>query len=130
MLSKGFFIIGHPRDSHETIRKTIRFALQLPLDDMSVSMMTPFPGSRLHSIASEYGEFDDDWRKMNELEVVFVPKGLAKHDLESYSRELFRKFYLRPRQIINYMGRIARNPKSLPRYAEGLRAFLKETVSL
>jgi len=129
MLSKGFFIIGHPKDSHETIQKTIKFALQLPLDDMSVSMMTPFPGSKLHGIASEYGEFEDNWGKMNELEVVFIPKGLTQHDLERYSKELFRKFYLRPRQIINYMGRIVQNPKSLPRYVEGLRAFLKETLT-
>jgi radical SAM superfamily enzyme YgiQ (UPF0313 family) len=129
MLSKGFFIIGHPLESHETIQKTIQLALKLPLDDMSVSMMTPFPGSKLHGIASEYGEFEDNWRKMNELEVVFVPKGLTKSELEKYSKELFRKFYLRPGQIINYLIRIAKNPKSLPRYVKGLKAFLKQTIT-
>lgn len=129
ILSKGFFIMGHPIDTHETIKKTIGFALSIPLDDISVSMMTPFPGSKLHNIASQYGEFEDNWRKMNELDIVFVPKGLTKDDLQRYSKEMLRKFYLRPRIMFNYMKRIIENPGSLPFYFRGLTAFLKEIAS-
>lgn len=129
ILSKGFFIMGHPIDTHDTIKKTIDFALRIPLDDISVSMMTPFPGSKLHNIASEYGEFEDNWKKMNELDVVFVPKGLTKNDLKRYSKEMLRRFYLRPRIVLNYMKRIAENPKGLPYYLKGLTAFLKEITS-
>jgi anaerobic magnesium-protoporphyrin IX monomethyl ester cyclase len=129
MLSKGFFILGHPTDNHETIKKTIAFALSIPLDDISVSMMTPFPGSKLHDIASQYGEFEDNWAKMNELDVVFVPKGLTKDDLQGYSKEMLRRFYLRPRIMLNYMKRVIENPGSLPHYLKGFAAFLKEIVS-
>jgi anaerobic magnesium-protoporphyrin IX monomethyl ester cyclase len=129
ILSKGFFIMGHPIDTHDTIKKTIDFALRIPLDDISVSMMTPFPGSKLYNIASEYGEFEDNWKKMNELDVVFVPKGLTKDDLQRYSKEMFRRFYLRPRIMLNYMKRLAENPGSLPFYFRGLTAFLKEITS-
>ncbi len=126
MLSKGFFILGHPIDNHVTIKKTIEFALSIPLDDISISMMTPFPGTKLYEIASQYGEFENDWRKMNELDVVFIPKGLTKNDLEKYSREMFKRFYLRPARIMNYVGRIVKNPRSLPLYIKGFSAFLKE----
>ncbi|PIQ94083.1 MAG: hypothetical protein COY75_09965 [Nitrospirae bacterium CG_4_10_14_0_8_um_filter_41_23] len=126
IFSKGFFILGHPVDTYNTIKKTIDFALRLPLDDISVSMMTPFPGSKLHEIASQYGEFEDNWKKMNELDVVFVPKGLTKDDLKRYSKEMFKRFYLRPRIVLNYMKRIAENPKGLPYYLKGFTAFLKE----
>lgn len=129
ILSKGFFIMGHPIDTHETIKKTIGFALSIPLDDISVSMMTPFPGSKLHDIASQYGEFEDNWRKMNELDIVFVPKGLTKNDLQRYSKEMLRRFYLRPRIMFNYIKRIIENPGSLPFYFRGLTAFLKEIAS-
>jgi anaerobic magnesium-protoporphyrin IX monomethyl ester cyclase len=129
ILSKGFFIMGHPIDTYETIKKTMDFALKIPLDDISVSMMTPFPGSRLYAIASEYGEFDDDWRKMNELDIVFTPKGLTKNDLRQHSKDMLRKFYLRPRIVLNYMNRIIENPKGLPFYFRGLTAFLKEIAS-
>ncbi len=129
LLSKGFFILGHPTDDQETIKKTIGFALSIPLDDISVSMMTPFPGSKLHDIASQYGEFEDNWAKMNELDVVFVPKGLTKEDLQRYSKEMFRRFYLRPRIMLNYMKRVIENPGSLPYYLKGFAAFVKEIVS-
>ncbi len=129
IFSKGFFILGHPIDNHNTIKKTTEFALGIPLDDISVSMMTPFPGSKLNKIASQYGEFEDNWKKMNELEVVFVPKGLTEDDMHRYSKEMFRRFYLRPRIMLNYMKRIAENPSSLPFYFRGLTAFLKEITS-
>jgi len=129
ILSKGFFIMGHPTDTHDTIRKTINFALKIPLDDISVSMMTPFPGSKLYKIAPQYGEFEDNWKKMNELDIVFVPNGLSKDDLRRYSKEMFRRFYLRPRIVLNYIKRIAENPKGFPNYAKGFSAFLKEIIS-
>jgi hypothetical protein len=92
-------------------------------------MMTPFPGSRLYEIASQYGEFEDNWKKMNELDVVFVPKGLTKDDLKRYSKEMFKRFYLRLRIVLNYMKRIAENPKGLPFYLRGFTAFLKGITS-
>ncbi len=129
ILSKGFFILGHPTDTRDTIKKTIDFALRIPLDDISVSMMTPFPGSKLHEIAIQYGEFENNWRKMNELDVVFIPKGLTKNDLKGYSREFLKRFYLRRGKITNYIGRIIKNPKSLPLYVKGFSAFLKGITS-
>jgi len=127
--SKGFFIMGHPKDTNATIKKTIDFALKIPLDDISVSMMTPFPGSKLYQIASDYGTFDNDWEKMNELDIVFVPKGMTKEDLRRYSKELLKRFYLRPRIMFNYMKRTIGNPTGLPYYGKGFMAFLKEITS-
>lgn len=129
ILSKGFFIMGHPTDNRDTIKKTIDFALRMPLDDISISMMTPFPGSKLYEIASQYGQFENHWEKMNELDVVFVPKGLTKDDLRHYSKEMFRRFYLRPQIVLNYMKRTIENPKGLPNYVKGFSAFLKEITS-
>ena len=129
ILSKGFFIMGHPIDTRDTIKKTIDFSLRIPLDDISISMMTPFPGSRLHQIAPQYGQFENDWGKMNELDVVFIPNGLTKDDLRHYSKEMFKRFYLRPRIVLNYMKRIMENPKGIPNYVKGFSAFLKEIIS-
>lgn len=126
LMAKGFFILGHPIDTPESIEKTIKFALKIPLDDISVAMLTPFPGSRVYEIASQYGEFDEDWQKMNLLDIVFVPKGLTKAELKSYSRQMIRSFYLRPHQILNYSMRILRDPKSLPIYIKGITSVLKD----
>jgi radical SAM superfamily enzyme YgiQ (UPF0313 family) len=129
ILSKGFFIMGHPIDTDYTIKKTIEFSLKIPLDDIGISMMTPFPGSKLYTIASEYGEFDNNWGKMTGLDIVFIPKGLTKDNLKNYSREMMKRFYLRHRIVLNYVKRIIKNPRGFHSYMKGLTAFLKEIIS-
>ena len=45
--SKGYFMLGLPGDTEETMEQTIRFACELPLDEAMFSITTPFPGTRL-----------------------------------------------------------------------------------
>ena len=45
--AKGYFMLGLPGDTEETMRQTIAFACELPLDQAMFSLTTPFPGTRL-----------------------------------------------------------------------------------
>lgn len=125
ILSKGFFIVGHPGETKETLRATIDLALELPLNDISVNMLTPFPGTELYERAAEFGIFDPDWAKMNMLNTVFVPHGLQEEDLALAQKELLRRFYLRPRVVANYLGRLAHNPALCGSLLRGFGAFLR-----
>lgn len=124
--SKGFFIVGHPGETTQSLRQTIDFALDLPLDDLSVTMLTPFPGTELYDRAAEFGQFDADWAKMNLLNAVFVPHGLTADILVAAQRELLRRFYLRPRIVADYLGRLLRNPALLLPLLRGGMALLKK----
>ncbi|GFP32977.1 hypothetical protein HKBW3S42_01288, partial [Candidatus Hakubella thermalkaliphila] len=125
ILTKGFFRLGHPTDTRETIEETIRFARKLALHDVSVNILTPLPGSQIYEVANQYGKFDNDWRKMNLLNVVFVPYGLTREELEGYYGRFLKEFYLRPRIITSYLKRIASNPRYSGRYLRGLGAFVR-----
>lgn len=125
ILNKGFFIVGHPGETRETLRETIDFALDLPLHDVSATMLTPFPGTELHERAAEFGTFDADWSRMNLLNAVFVPHGLTENDLVSAQKELLKRFYLRPRIVGNYASRLLHNPSVFLSLARGFRAFLR-----
>ncbi len=127
ILSKGFFIVGHPGETKATLRQTRDFALELPLDDISVTMLTPFPGTELFDRAAEFGTFDNDWTRMNLLTPVFVPFGLTRDELEMAQKDMLRSFYLRPRIIANYGERALRNPAMLGALWQGLRSFMKST---
>jgi anaerobic magnesium-protoporphyrin IX monomethyl ester cyclase len=107
---KGFFIIGHPGETKETIKQTVDLALELPLADISVSLMTPFPGTELYRRAAEFGEFNPDWENMNLLNVVFIPHGLTREDMLTAQKELIRRFYFRPRIAADYGNRLLHNP--------------------
>ncbi len=125
LLNKGFFIVGHPGETAESLRQTINFALELPLDDISVMMLTPFPGSEIYARAAEFGTFDPDWSRMNMINTVFVPYGLTEHDLHQARKEMLRSFYLRPRVIRNYARRAVRNPAIAGALWKGFRSFLR-----
>jgi anaerobic magnesium-protoporphyrin IX monomethyl ester cyclase len=45
------FILGHPNETHETVRDTMSFIVKLNPDQLSVSIMTPFPGTPIHEMA-------------------------------------------------------------------------------
>jgi anaerobic magnesium-protoporphyrin IX monomethyl ester cyclase len=45
------FILGHPHETHETIRDTIDFIAKINPHQLSVSIMTPFPGTPIHEMA-------------------------------------------------------------------------------
>jgi radical SAM superfamily enzyme YgiQ (UPF0313 family) len=47
ILVKGYFMLGLPGDTEETMEQTIQFASELELDEAMFSLTTPFPGTRL-----------------------------------------------------------------------------------
>jgi radical SAM superfamily enzyme YgiQ (UPF0313 family) len=102
--TRGLFIIGHPTETIKSIDKTIDFAIQLPLDDIVVTLNTPIPGSPQYSQISKFGKLDkSDWSKYSCYRPVFIPKGLNKSILLKKHKEMYRKFYLRPKIILEYI---------------------------
>jgi anaerobic magnesium-protoporphyrin IX monomethyl ester cyclase len=117
--SKGYFIFGLPGETEKTMAKTIRFAKRLPLSDVSVFMLTPFPGSKIYDIAEQYGTLEKDFARMNILNVVYVPNGLTKKKLIKYQKRFAAGFYLRPRIMGNYFNRLAANSGHIFRLSRG-----------
>jgi len=125
ILSKGYFIFGLPTETEKTMEDTIRFAKKLPLNDVSVFMLTPFPGSPVYEVADKYGSLEQNFENMNILNAVFIPNGLTKEHLLSYQRRFMREFYLRPRIIGNYLGRLISNPSNILSMFKGSFGFLE-----
>lgn len=122
--TKGFFILGLPHETEETIRESMRFAREAELDDISVSFCTPFPGTALLERANEFGDFDQDFDKMNLMHAVFVPAGLTRKQLEESHAQFFRQFYLRPRIVLDYSLRILTDMGIFLRIVRGTFFFL------
>jgi anaerobic magnesium-protoporphyrin IX monomethyl ester cyclase len=103
--AKGFFIIGFPWETEQTIQETVDFALSLDLSDLNIFPLTPFPGTAVYEQAKMEGSFDDDWSRMDLQQIVYVPPGLTGPTLQSQIRKLLLRFYLRPGTIANYLRR-------------------------
>jgi radical SAM superfamily enzyme YgiQ (UPF0313 family) len=122
--TNGFFMIGQPRETVESIKETIRYAKKVPLDMFQLSFFTPFPGTSIFKTVDKYGEFDNDYEKMSAFKIVFRPHGLDEKSLKKWYRKAYRSFYLRPRIIAGFL-RSTRNPLDLMKYRNGLIAFIK-----
>lgn len=109
IMSKGYFMIGHPIDTKETINDTINFAKSLKLDTVQFSFTVPYPGTELYSIALDTGEFDKDAYELlsgHSNVPIYVPFGLTKNELIKLQKKAYRSFYFRPTYILHQIKNI------------------------
>jgi anaerobic magnesium-protoporphyrin IX monomethyl ester cyclase len=104
--ARGFFMLGHPEETEDTLRKTVDFACELPLSSVHFTHFTPLPGSAIYENADHYGNFNRDWKKLTYWHPVFIPKGLDQMAIYRWERIAFRRFYLRPRILWYHLKRM------------------------
>ncbi|MFC1727333.1 B12-binding domain-containing radical SAM protein [Patescibacteria group bacterium] len=121
---KGFFILGNPGETKETLEQTRDFILSTDLTYAHTTYFTPFPGSEAFKVAEKFGrlEFKNIWSKLGRgtIEPVFVPRGLSTVVLKNSAKEIFRKFYFRPKIVYYFLRRILLLPRLWPAYFKGL----------
>jgi anaerobic magnesium-protoporphyrin IX monomethyl ester cyclase len=122
--AKGLFMMGLPGETEESIHHTSDFIISLGLDDMNMAKFTPFPGAPLWSTIREEGSFDEDWRLMNCLNFVFVPKGIAsKERLDQLYNEHVKRFYSDAAWRKKFRKRLWQHRKSLMYLLRHLPSF-------
>ncbi|RME77106.1 MAG: radical SAM protein [Chloroflexi bacterium] len=98
----GFFIIGLPGETEESMEKTIQFACEVDPLIANFSMMTPYPGTKVYEIVKRQGRL-----LLNDWEDYVFFDGRARYELGDMTAELverkwkeaYRRFYLRPHRI-------------------------------
>ncbi len=92
--AKGLFMMGLPGETEASIGATSDFTLSLGLDDMNMSKFTPFPGAPVWATVTREGTLEEDWRKMNCLNFVYVPKGIeSRETLDRLYNRHVKRFY-------------------------------------
>lgn len=99
--STGYFMLGSPGETPETIRQTIDFAKSLPLDYVQFSVTIPFPGSDLYDLYYTSRKKDIKWEDFIYANLksssipVFETEDLSKEDLQYWNAKAYKEFYLR-----------------------------------
>lgn len=105
----GYFIIGLPGETVETIQETIAVAKALPLDIALFHVAAPYPGTPFFFEAVENGWFrpGTKWEEvdMDEATVLDYPN-LKAEDLVYWQRRAFREWALRPGPIWTFLKSI------------------------
>ncbi|MFC2020378.1 B12-binding domain-containing radical SAM protein [Chloroflexota bacterium] len=99
----GYFMIGSPGESPDTIRQTIEFAKKLKLDFAQFSVTTPFPGTKLYDLYLNGRKGEDiPWESFvyagtgNGITPIFESDLLSRGEIQQWTRRAYREFYLRP----------------------------------
>ncbi len=102
----GYFIIGLPGETEQTIRQTIDFAKRLPLDLALFHIAAPHPGTPFFFEVVENGWFRPGTRweevDMDRSTVLDYP-GLPAERLEYWQRRAFREWSFRPGPFLTYV---------------------------
>lgn len=101
---KGFFMIGHPTETRESVLESMELALALPLTDVTVQLNTPLPGSEQWTTAGDFGHYrSQDWSRYSFWEPVYIPKGMTAGELDELYRLFYRRFYFRPVVVLRHL---------------------------
>lgn len=103
----GFFIIGLPGETHQTIKETINYTKKLPLDRAWFFIWAPIPGSSAFVDFIKDKQLDKfDWQTLDTYTGIAENEHLTKLDLQRYQRKATLAFYIRPTTLINILKKI------------------------
>jgi radical SAM superfamily enzyme YgiQ (UPF0313 family) len=90
----GMFVIGSDDDNEHTIWDTLKFGLRHKIDTIQMSILTPFPGTKVHEdLSRESRIFSRDWSLYDGQHIVFNPKHLSAKQLQLSLVKAYDKFY-------------------------------------
>jgi len=103
IMTFGFFMIGLPQDTKESIEKTLKLMLELDLDFMQLNKFTILPNSEMYEdYKKETGE--DFWREytlgnitLDDFKRTYLQ--VTEEELDRYLERGYRSFYYRPKYI-------------------------------
>lgn len=94
IMTQGFFILGLPGETEETIKNSINFAKSIPLDRAQFLILDLLPGSALW--LEHKDEYAADYKKESYHEPTWVPKTISAETLKKWQPIAFRSFFFRP----------------------------------
>ncbi len=116
IMNWGYFIIGLPGETEETIRQTIDFAKRLPLDIALFHVAAPYPGTPFFFEVIKEGWF----RKGTRWEMVDMDRGtildypnLPAERLLYWQKRAFREWAFRPRPMLTYLKMVLSDPSTV-----------------
>lgn len=116
----GYFIIGLPGETVETIRQTIDLAKALPLDIALFHVAAPYPGTPFFFEVVENGWFKAGtrWEEVDmDKGTVLEYENLSAEDLLDWQRRAFREWALRPGPAWTYAKMLLGDPRTFKRAA-------------
>jgi len=94
LYAHGYYIIGLPSETPESIAEDLRTLASLELDVTQITIVTPHPQTEMwRDLESNYGIFDKDWSHFDTKHLVWNHPHCAPAVLEGLLEQGFRNCY-------------------------------------
>jgi anaerobic magnesium-protoporphyrin IX monomethyl ester cyclase len=106
ILNWGYFIIGLPGETEETIQETIALSKKLPLDLVLFHIAAPYPGTPFffEVVDNHWFRSGTQWEEVDmDRSTVLDYPGLPAERLEYWQRRAFREWAMRPGPVLTYL---------------------------
>ncbi|MCK5054662.1 MAG: B12-binding domain-containing radical SAM protein [Anaerolineales bacterium] len=95
-----YYILGHPNETRESVKKTVDLAVELNTDSIAVGIMVPYPGTQVYELAkrgeagyrllsTNWEDFDKYGSRCMELE------GISHDELVRWQKKAMVYFYIK-----------------------------------
>lgn len=97
-----YFIVGLPEDTPDGMRRSLAKARELPSAYVQITVCTPYPGTAFYQDV-EGQLLTRDWEHLDQYTPVLGSPGYSSEDLIRLMSEGYRRYYLRPRWVRDYL---------------------------
>jgi len=127
----GFFMLGYPGETRETMEDTIRFSLELPLDYAQYTVIVPYPDAEIYEYYRKNG-LEDYWREYTldaakERKLELIGAQVTREEAGRCVAAAYRRFYFRPRIIWHRVAKLT-SYSEFKRMAVGALGILKNWI--
>jgi len=129
----AYFMIGSPTETKEDILKTIKFMKKLDPDFVQITLLTPFPATKIYQQALNEEVFEKDYwldfaKNPNpETKTKYWTRELSNEELQAMLTLAYKKFYVRPSYILKRLSKIRSLPELILKIKAGLKViFMKK----
>jgi radical SAM superfamily enzyme YgiQ (UPF0313 family) len=124
----GFFVIGLPWETRESLEQTYRFVRGLDLDFFDFNIAYPLPGTEYHEMAVAEGLFEGgEPSKGSYAQAAVRSHGLSSQELTAWRSRALLRMYARPRYVLRTLAHAARSG-NLTHYAKAALFRLKSLL--
>jgi hopanoid biosynthesis associated radical SAM protein HpnJ len=124
----GDFILGLPGETHETIKNTMKFAKELDVETIQVSVAHAYPGTELYDYAAKNGFMvpgskmvDEGGRQMVQIEYPNLPA----EEIMGAVHRFYDDYYFRPKAVYRILRKAAFSSVDRKRLYKEAKTFLK-----
>ncbi len=104
-----YFILGHPNETRQTLKKTVDLAVELNTGTIAVGLMVPYPGTSIYDMALRgeggYRLLSEDWSEYDKYGGrVLEVEDLPYEELVRWQRRVYINLYLRNFRLVEALG--------------------------